>query len=119
NRASIFDPATSSFLQSQSMVDGRWYGTATALGDGRIMGFSGVGSTGNINTSVEIYDLRNAGAGWTSPISPPFGPGLYPRMLLLTDGTVFFTGQGDRSPTSTSYIFNPGTGSWTASASTT
>src|SRR6187551_3196002 len=28
NRASIFDPATEEFVQSQSMVDGRWYATA-------------------------------------------------------------------------------------------
>ena len=42
NRASIFDPATEDFVQSQNMVDGRWYGTATALGDGRIMAFSGL-----------------------------------------------------------------------------
>src|SRR2546426_9665556 len=42
NRASIFDPATGGFLQSQSMVDGRWYATATALGDGRIMAVSGL-----------------------------------------------------------------------------
>src|SRR5215510_3902723 len=34
NRASIFDPATGQYIQSQSMHDGRWYGTATALGDG-------------------------------------------------------------------------------------
>ena len=43
NRASIFDPATERFVQSQSMVDGRWYATATTLGDGRVMAFSGLG----------------------------------------------------------------------------
>src|SRR4029078_11949922 len=43
NRASIFDPATEEFVQSQSMVDGRWYATATTLGDGRVMAFSGLG----------------------------------------------------------------------------
>ena len=30
NRASIFNPATSQYVQSQNMVDGRWYATATA-----------------------------------------------------------------------------------------
>src|SRR5215468_5808574 len=37
NRASFFNPATAGFVQSQNMVDGRWYATATTLGDGRIM----------------------------------------------------------------------------------
>jgi hypothetical protein len=74
NRASIFDPATERFVQSQSMVDGRWYATATTLGDGRIMAFSGLGLSGGTNNTVEIYDLKNAGAGWTSPVSAPFSP---------------------------------------------
>src|SRR5262245_57006795 len=47
NRASIFNPTTEDFVQSQNMADGRWYGTATALGDGRIMAFSGLNPAGN------------------------------------------------------------------------
>ena len=31
NRASIFDPLTAQFVQSQSMVDGRWYGSPNKL----------------------------------------------------------------------------------------
>ena len=107
NRASIFDPVTASFLQSQSMNDGRWYATATALGDGRIMAFSGLRSAPGSNNTVEIYDLRNAGAGWTSPLTAPFVPGLYPRMLLLSNGKVFFTGQGDGNTKPTSWLFDP------------
>jgi hypothetical protein len=42
NRASIFNPATRQYVQSQNMVDGRWYATATALADGRIMAMSGL-----------------------------------------------------------------------------
>src|SRR4051812_31824782 len=78
-RGSIFDPATNQFLQSQNMVDGRWYATATTLGDGRVMAFSGIGAAGGTNNTVEIYDLKNAGAGWTPPVSAPFSPRLFPR----------------------------------------
>src|SRR6516162_9398139 len=46
NRASIFNPVTSQYVQCQNMVDGRWYGTATALADGRIMAMSGKTQTG-------------------------------------------------------------------------
>ncbi|HEY2388335.1 MAG TPA: hypothetical protein VGK30_15350, partial [Candidatus Binatia bacterium] len=118
-RSSIFDPATSEFLQTQKMVDGRWYATATALGDGRIMAFSGLGLGGSTNNSVEIYDLKNAGPGWTPPASAPFTPPLYPRMALLPTGKVFFTGNGGGGRTSTSWLFDPVPRTWTASAATT
>lgn len=118
NRASIFDPASGRFVQSQSMVDGRWYATALALGDGRIMAISGLTLSGGTSRTVEIYDLTNAGAGWTAPTSVPFTPPLYPRMALLPSGRVFYSGQGSGS-NANSWIFNPTTGSWTSSAPTT
>ena len=46
----------------------------------RRMAFSGLGQSGATNNTVEIYDLKNAGAGWTSPVSAPFSPPLYPHM---------------------------------------
>ena len=122
NRASIFDPASKQFVQSQGMVDGRWYGTATALGDGRMMAFSGLnlsGGTNNTNNTVEIYDLRNAGAGWTSPVTAPFFPTLYPRMFLLPNGNVFYTGQGGGTNSTFSWIFDPVGGIWAQSVRTT
>ena len=71
NRAAIFDPATGRVVQSQRMVDGRWYATATTLGDGGIMAFSGLSLRGDTNDTVEMYDLRHAGAGWASPVTRP------------------------------------------------
>src|SRR5437763_13905323 len=117
-RASIFDPVTERFLQSQNMADGRWYGTSTTLGDGRVVAFSGPGLSGGTNKTVESYDLRNAGAGWTSPVAAPFEPPLYPRMVLLPSGTVFYTGHGSGTSNSQGWMFNPATQAWTASAST-
>src|SRR5262252_7524679 len=46
NRASIFNPATGQFVQTQNMHDGRWYATAIALGDGRVMAMSGLTAAG-------------------------------------------------------------------------
>ena len=119
NRASIFNPTTGGFVQSQNMANGRWYASATTLGDGRIMAMSGLTSTGGTSTTVEIYDLRNAGAGWNAPTNVPFTPPLYPRIALLPSGKVFYTGQGSGSNNSNSYFFDPVTGSWTTSAATT
>jgi hypothetical protein len=119
NRASIFNPATSQYVQSQNMHDGRWYATATALGDGRIMAMSGLTKTGGTSQTIEIYDLRKAGTGWGAPTSVPFSPPLYPRVALLPNGNVFYTGQGSGTATANSWMFNPATGSWTLSVATT
>jgi hypothetical protein len=119
NRATIFNPDTVAFVQSPSMANGRWYATATTLGDGRIMAMSGLTSTGGTSTTIEIYDLRNAGAGWNVPTNVPFTPPLYPRLALLPNGTVFYTGQGTGGFNATSWIFNPATSAWTVSAATT
>jgi hypothetical protein len=120
NRASLFDPVGVRFAQSESMVDGRWYATAKTLGDGRIMAFSGTSLTkAKVNKTVEIYDLADAGVGWNSPQTAPFSPPLYPRMELLPDGTVFFTGQGSGTATANGWIFDPVSETWTMSAKTT
>ena len=39
------------------MAHGRWYPTATTLGDGRVMTFSGSNETGGTNKAVEIYTV--------------------------------------------------------------
>ncbi len=44
------------------------------------MVFSGLGLTGNTNTTVEFYTL---GKGWSQPFNAPWTPPLYPRMHLL------------------------------------
>jgi len=118
NRASIFDPVSGQYVQSQNMHDGRWYGTATALGDGRIMAMSGLTQSGGTSRTIEIYDLRNAGTGWGAPTAVPFSPPLYPRVALLPNGNVFYTGQGSGTANANGWMFNPATGSWTLSVAT-
>jgi len=119
NRASFFDPKTGSFAQSQSMRQGRWYASAITLGDGRVMAMSGLTETGGTSTTIEIFDLKNAGAGWNPPTTVPFTPPLYPRISLLPNGTVFYSGQGSGGSNVKSSIFNPVDGVWTDSATVT
>ena len=65
--------------QSQSMVDGRWYATATTLGDGRIMAFSGLELSGaHEQTPWRSTTSDNAGAGWSSPTSRALQPAALP-----------------------------------------
>jgi fibronectin type 3 domain-containing protein len=119
NRASFFDPATGTFVQSQSMVDGRWYATAIPLGDGRIMAFSGTKLGGGTNNTVEIYRIGSTGTGWSSPTTAPFVPPLYPRMEVLPNGKVFYTGHGSGTSNANGWTFDPAAGTWTISAPTT
>jgi len=119
SRASFFDPVTNQWVQSQNMVDGRWYATATTLADGRVMAFSGLRQTGGTSNTVEIYDLQNAGPGWLSPVAAPFTPPLYPRLSVLPNGRVFYSGQGSGGTNSTAWIFDPVPRTWTASTAIT
>ena len=64
---------------------------STALGDGRVMTFSGLTETGATNTTVEIY---TPGAGWSPEYPAGWTPPLYPRMHLVPDGRCFTPGSG-------------------------
>ena len=119
SRATFFDPATERFVQSQNMAAGRWYGTATALGDGRVMAFSGLNGSGGTGTTVQLYDLANAGAGWGASVTEPFTPPLFPRTFLLPNGKVFFTSHGAGGSIATAWMFNPATMGWTSSVAKT
>jgi hypothetical protein len=110
-RASVYDFTTGNFVELQSMAHGRWYPTATTLSDGSIMVSSGLDENGATNTTIEIYKV---GVGWSQPYSPPgWMPPLYPRMHLLPNGTVFYSGSTTGSAT-----FNTTTHTWTNVATT-
>ena len=109
-RNAVFDPALGTFTDVENMAHGRWYPTTTMLGDGRIMTFSGLNETGGTNTAVEIY---TPGTGWSPEYPAGWTPPLYPRMHLLPDGRVFYSGSGTQSR-----FFNPTTHAWTVGPST-
>jgi hypothetical protein len=110
-RNAAFDPVLGVFSDLENMAHGRWYPTVTALGDGSVMTFSGLNETGGTNTAVEIY---TPGAGWSAAFPAGWTPPLYPRMHLLPDGRVFYSGSGTGSR-----LFNPATHAWTGVVATT
>jgi hypothetical protein len=110
-RATLFDPATEKFAEVESMAHGRWYATVTALGDGSLMAFSGLNEFGNTNNAVEIYKVA---PGWSPEYIAPWSPPLYPRLHLLPDGDVFYSGEN-----TTSHIFNPASQTWTLNVADT
>jgi hypothetical protein len=105
-KSAIFDPGSNTFTDQPNMAHGRWYPTVILLSDGRVMTFSGLDDvTGATNTAVEIFTV---GLGYSSPIAAGWTPSLYPRLHLLPDGNVFYSG-----PSATSYLFNVSNKSWT------
>ena len=110
-KTSAFDPAAGTFTDLESMAHGRWYPTVTTLGDGTVMTFSGLADTGGTNTAVEIYTV---GSGWSQEYPAPWTPPLYPRLHLLPNGTVFYSGS-----TTSSSIFDPSTHTWTVGVAQT
>jgi hypothetical protein len=110
-RSAVYDPTTGLFTDVQNMAHGRWYPTVTTLGNGSVMTFSGLTETGATNTTVEIY---TAGSGWSQEFPAGWTPPLYPRMHLLPDGRVFYSGSGAGSR-----LFDPATTTWSAVLATT
>jgi PKD repeat protein len=106
-----FDPATGVFTDLQNMAHGRWYPTVTTLGDGSVMTFSGLDENGSTNSTVEIY---TPGSGWSQQYSAGWTPPLYPRMHLLPNGNVLYSGSGTGSR-----IFNTTNKTWSAVVATT
>ena len=109
--SSIFDPATNTFTNAQNMAHGRWYPTLLTLGDGRIMTFSGLTETGGTNDAVEIYTV---GSGWSTQYLASWTPPLYPRLHLLPNGKVFYSGSSTSSA-----LFDPSTNTWTKNVANT
>jgi galactose oxidase-like protein/glyoxal oxidase-like protein len=106
-----FDPATNLFSNLQSMAHGRWYPTVLTLGDGRVMAFSGLNETGSTNTAVEFYTI---GSGWSQQYPASWTPDLYPRLHLLPNGKVFYSGSQ-----TTSKMFDPATTTWNTNVANT
>ena len=110
-QAAIFNPATNTFTNTADMADGRWYPNLTTLGDGSVMAFSGLNEVGGTNTSVEFYTI---GAGWSQEYLAGWTPPTYPRMHLLPNGNVFYSGPGTSSA-----LFDPATTTWTLDVANT
>ena len=92
------------------MEHGRRDPSATTLADGSVMTFSGANETGGGNKAVEIYTV---GSGWSPEFVANWTPALYPRLHLLPNGKVFYSGS-----TVTSMMFDPTAHTWTTVGNT-
>jgi Domain of unknown function (DUF1929)/Divergent InlB B-repeat domain len=108
--AKVFNPATSSWSNTGSMAQGRYYPTITTLPDGQLLAMSGHDAA---KVSVAIPEVWN-GISWrrltTAPLSVP-NP-YYPPMFVAPNGKVFLAGFTQPSK----YLDVSGTGQWTTVA---
>jgi galactose oxidase-like protein len=91
DQAYLFDPAVERWTRIQDMANGRWYPTLLALGDGRVMTVAGLTKSFPwvFLPTIEIYQED---AGWQVLKGADREFPLYPRLHLLPNGDVFYSG---------------------------
>jgi plastocyanin len=101
----LFDPATEEWIRVGDMAYGRWYPSATTLGDGRVLAAGGIDAAG---WNAEIYSPLT---GWGAPMPRTHDWGTFPNMILLRDGCVLFTGAWFGGDALQPFVFDPVSGS--------
>ncbi|MGW3207334.1 galactose oxidase-like domain-containing protein [Streptomyces sp. NPDC001135] len=102
----VFDPGTETYTKTNDLNDGHWYPSATELGNGDVITFGGLreDSTGSVTADRWSDKDQQWLPSWKVHQTWSFW-GLYPAMVLMQDGRLFYTG---------SHVFGnniPGTGS--------
>jgi len=117
----IFNPTNNTYFRGPDMSVGRWYPTATALPDGRVLAFSGDNivqdrpgqphpfEDASVNSLPSIYNPKTN--SWTDFPSATLTSPLYPFMFVLSNGKVF-----DAGPDTVTRTFDPGTATWSTVA---
>jgi hypothetical protein len=108
-KTAAFNPLTEKFVDMPSMGGGRWYPTGTVLGDGSVLVYSGLGTDGSMNRTVQIWN----GKAWKAAGTAFANVDLYPRQHLLPGGKVFEDGYN-----SNSQLYDPASHAFTPIATT-
>jgi len=86
-KASLYDPATNTWIAAPDMNAGRWYPTVTTLGNGDALVVSGeVDTKVGVNTLPQVYQ-RSSGS-WRNLSTAQLQQPLYPMMFLAPNGRV-------------------------------
>ncbi|GAA1069776.1 hypothetical protein GCM10009665_77420 [Kitasatospora nipponensis] len=97
----LFDPATESYTPTNDMNDGHWYPSATEMGDGDVLTFGGLRADSSGSVTAERFATSAQAWQPTGQVNQSWHFwGLYPSMVLLQDGRLFYTG---------SHVFGNGT----------
>jgi hypothetical protein len=111
--SNTFNPFTQTWSKSHPMNAGRWYPTATSLGNGEVVVTSGAISPGVVNDLPQVYQ----GNKWRSLTTARRSLPLYPWMhsaVVNGKAVVFYSGPEAVSQ----YLDTAGTGAWTPGPTT-
>jgi Domain of unknown function (DUF1929) len=112
SRASYeYDWVKRQFVRVASMYHGRWYPSATEMGNGDVFVISGIDGVGDLNTQPEIYHW---GTRTWSRVPYQFTVPTYPNILPTGGGRLFFTGVGFGGSAQRVGFLSPQTGAWQA-----
>jgi hypothetical protein len=106
----VFDPATNAYQRLNDLSSGHWYPSATELSNGDVISLGGLGEDSAGTVATEYFSnaqqrwlgLNEAHQTWSFW-------GLYPSMVLMQDGRLFYTGShvfGNGLPGSGSSIYD-------------
>jgi hypothetical protein len=133
NTSYVFDPLTNRYVRANNLNTGHWYPSATELGNGDIISYGGLDPKGNLTNIMEYFKYSNAitdskpdgrtDGKWLArnQINQDNGFwGLYPAMILMQNGKLFYTGShvfgnnetpvGDPNPAKTPHGAGEGIG---------
>lgn len=91
----VFDPASNTYQQTNDLLDGHWYPSATVLGNGDVLSAGGHTTSGLNVQSTIIERWSNAQQRWLAlgeTVQTNRSWGSYPALTLMQDGRLFYTG---------------------------
>ncbi|GLI03181.1 hypothetical protein Pa4123_84590 [Phytohabitans aurantiacus] len=113
----LFDPATNKYTRTNDMSAGHWYPSATVLGNGDVISLGGLGADSTGTTVTEYFDASEG--RWLAQneaVQTWEWWGLYPAMVLMQDGRLFYTGShtfGSGLPGAGARLYDYPNGKWT------
>ena len=107
--ATIFDPSSNTWTQAPNMAYARWYPTTVLMPDGTVFTLSGTdgNGSGTVRPTETYNPTTNTWTEMPGSARMPHNPDLYPLMVVLPNGNVFYS-----TPREDSQMYYPATESW-------